>query len=203
MKRAFINFAILHDYIKLFVILYVALSAILAIFFGLFYFFLWIFFFHYFLEIVKRYYLFEKITFTDFLVSLQHCRIDLTFLCVGIAFEALAHYSIALAPGRLRALWMIEKELSLTSREIRILELFRILPKVLGTAKAAKSTAHIVNELLTHTLHKERKYFKLEKADLLCAGISLFSIFFTFSFLLHQGLSVPEIILHFFKTLKP
>ncbi len=202
MKHAFINFAILHDYIKLFIIFYVALSAILAIFFGLFYFFLWIFF-HYFLEILKRYYLFGKITFSDFLIALQHCRIDFTFLCVGIAFEALAHCSVVLAPGRLSALWMIENEISLTSREIRILEMFRILPRVLGTAKAAKSTAHIVKELLTHKLHKERKDFKLEKTDLLCAGISLFSIFFAFWFLLYQGFSVTEVILHLFKPLKP
>jgi len=41
-------------------------------------------------------------------------------------------------------LCIIENEIFLASRQIRILEVFRILPRVLGTAKAAKSTAHIV-----------------------------------------------------------
>ncbi len=202
MKRKLHRFAIFHDYIKLFVILYVSVSAIIAIFLGLFYFFLWILF-HYALELYKRFHLFRGLSFKDFLIALQHCRIDFMFLFVGIAVEAVAEHSIALAPGRMGALIRAEREASLLFREARIMELLRSLPRAVGALKASKSVAQIAKELYTHKVPKEKEKLELDKIDVAVGLIVFISLLASSAFLFAHGLSVKEILKVYITALLP
>ncbi len=202
MKKKLHNFAIFHDYIKFFVILYVSLSAIIAIFFGLFYFLLWILF-HYALELYKRFHLFHSFSLKDFLIALQHCRIDFMFLFVGIAVEAIAEHSFALAPGRIGTLVRAEREASLLFREIRIIELLRSLPRVVGTLKASKSVAQIAKELYTHKLPKEKEKLEFDRTDMAVILIVFASFFISFLFLSAHGLSTEEIFRTYTSVLLP
>lgn len=190
-KRKFHFFAINHDYIKLFVIPYIALSAIIAIFFGLFYFLLWILA-HLILEIYKRYHMFGKLDLEDFLVALQHCRVDLMFFLVGIAIEAVSHHAFAIAAGRAGSI--LEREV-LFLRELRIVEALKSLPRVLGVAKASKSVAKIAEEIALQKIYKERERFHLEKIDYVILAIIFASFIFSTLFLFSHGLDLKEIIL--------
>lgn len=198
MKQRLHFFAVKHDYIKLFVITYVALSAIIAIFLGLFYFLLWILI-HFILELYKRYHMFGKLNLEDFLIALQHCRIDLMFFFVGVAIETIAHHSFAIAAGRAGSILRLEKE-TLLLRELRLIESLKSLPRILGTIKASKSVAHIAKEIVSHKIPEERERFHIEKADIIIIAIIIGSFAFSTLFLLSHGMSFEEIVYEYLKV---
>jgi hypothetical protein len=202
MRKKLHHVAVHHDYIRLFVICYITISAILAIFLGLFYFLLWIIF-HLVLELYKRKHLFGELRLDDFLVALQHARVDIMFFFLGVAIEALAHYSFAIAAGRAEALIRLEKEAQVLLREGRLLEFLRTLPRVFGTIKATKSIAHITEQLIFHKLPKEKRYFKPEKIDFIILAVVIASLAASVIIPLSHGSSFQEILENFVEILSP
>ncbi len=197
MKQKLHEFAVKHDYLKLFIIIYIALSAIIAIFLGLFYFLLWILA-HFTLELYKRYHIFGKLELEDFLVAFQHCRIDFTFFFLGVAIETLAHHSFAVAAGRAGSILRLERE-ALIFREIRFLESLKTLPRILGTIKASKSVAHIAKEIVSHKIPKEKEKFRIEKTDIIILFIIFGSFVISTIFLLFHGVSLKDIFISYLK----
>ncbi len=200
LKKKTHEFVLNHDYIKLFVIFYVLMSVVLAVFLGLFYFLMWILI-HIVMEIYKRWHLFEKFDWEDFLIVLQHCKIDLLFLFLVIGIETLSHHPFAVAGGRLTRI--IEAEAELVATESRIVSILKALPRILGMTKAAKGTAKIAEELLEHKKVKEEKHFRLKKSDVITLIISLISILTPFLILKLKGYHTIEIIEMYLHTLQP
>jgi len=201
-KQRFHRFAIKHDYIKLFVIFYVSASAIIAIFLGMFYFLIWILL-HIFLEIYKRYHLFRKLTLEDILIAFQHCRVDIMFLFLGISVEMLTNFSFSVTAGKLLNLAKAEKSSYIVLEESNILRIFRILPRVLGTAKASKSVAKVTEELFSHKKYIEKRELKIDKWDIIILTISISSIAIAFVYPILHGASFNEVFHSFLEVLSP
>jgi len=202
MKKKVHSFAINHDYIKLFVIFYVSASALIAIFLGMFYFMLWILF-HLVLEIYKRYHLFKRLTIEDFLIALQHCRVDLMFLFLGISVEMLTHFSFSLTAGKIVNLVKAERSSYVILEESSLLRALRVLPRVLGTAKASKSVAKIAEEVFIDKKYVEKEKLVLEKWDIVVIAISMTSLLIAFVYPLLHGATLEEVVKSFIEVISP
>jgi len=192
-------FVVTHDTRKLFLIVYVGGAAIIALACGLFYFAVWVLA-HLLLEIYKRTKISPKFSWQDILISISHCKIDLTFLFMGLCIDVISHHSIAFA--------VANPQLYLA----RILRLFKfeglikvaeMMPRAFGTVKASSCVVHLSNELAENSHTPDEQSFRLKRSDLIALGITSLSLILTFVVPMIMGFSALEIAHGVVKVLSP
>jgi hypothetical protein len=144
---------------------------------------------HLFLELYKRYHLFGKIDLNEILVAIKHCRLDFAFLFIGVAVEAICEHSFALALGRV------------AEREARLIELLRILPRMVGSAKVSKSVFHLAEEIFSKKEVKEVEKFSIDRVDVALILVVMTSLSLSSAFLFLKGYSLSEILHLYFHVL--
>jgi hypothetical protein len=192
-------FVVTHDTRKLFLIVYVGGAAIIALACGLFYFAVWVLA-HLLLEIYKRTKISPKFSWQDILISISHCKIDLTFLFMGLCIDVISHHSIAFA--------VANPQLYLA----RILRLFKfeglikvaeMMPRAFGTVKASSCVVHLTSELAENNHHSDDRHFQQNRSDVLALGIICLSVTLTFLIPMSMGFTATEVVHGIIKVLSP
>ncbi|MCL6584483.1 MAG: hypothetical protein K6U11_12695 [bacterium] len=193
-------FAITHDTQKIFLIIYVGGAAVIALACGLFYFAIWVLA-HFILEIYKRVKISTRFSGKDILIALSHCKLDLTFLFVGLCIDVVSHHSIAFAVANPELYMARILRIFKLEGVIRIAEM---MPRAFGTIKASSCVAHLSHELAenSHPASSEEN-FKLKRSDIAALAISSLSIILTVAIPLGMGFTVPEIIHGLLKVFTP
>jgi len=198
-KQNLNTFVITHDAKKVFLIVYVGGAAIIALACGLFYFAVWVLA-HFILEIYKRTKISSIFSWQDVFISLSHCKIDLTFLFVGLCIDVVSHHSIAFAVanpqlylGRLLRLFRIEG----------LIKIAEMMPRAFGTVKASSCVVHLGNELAenTHTSHEHS--FQMKKSDVTALIITSLSMVLTFLIPISMGFSIHDVTHGMIEVLSP
>ncbi|MEW6381288.1 MAG: hypothetical protein AB1611_17020 [bacterium] len=193
-------FAITHDTRKLFLIVYVGGAAVIALTCGLFYFAVWVMA-HFVLEIYKRTKISAGFSGMDILIALSHCKLDLTFLFIGLCIDVVSHHSVAFA--------VANPQLYLA----RVLRIFKfegliktaeMMPRVFGTVKASSCVVHLSNELAENArIETDERPFRVKKPDIIALLIIFLSMLLTFVIPLKMGFTIPEILHGLIEVLAP
>lgn len=183
-------FVINHDTRKIFLVIYIGGAAIIALACGLFYFAIWVLA-HFVLEIYKRFKISAGFSWQDVAISLSHCKLDLTFLFVGLCIDVISHHSIAFA--------VANPELYL----VRILRIFKaeglvklaeMMPRAFGTIKASSCVVHLGNELAEGVHASDEHPFHMNRSDIVCLLIICLSLTLTVLVPIYMGFSAPELV---------
>jgi|GEM_PF-2534005 len=192
-------FAITHDTQKIFLIIYVGGAAVIALACGLFYFAIWVLA-HFILEIYKRVKISAQFSGKDILIALSHCKLDLTFLFVGLCIDVVSHHSIAFAVANPELYMARILRIFKLEGLIRIAEM---MPRAFGTIKASSCVAHLSHELAENPHTASEENFQVKRSDIAALAISSLSIILTVAIPLGMGFTVPEIIHGLLKVLTP
>jgi len=192
-------FVITHDTRKLFLIVYVGGAAVIALACGLFYFAVWVLA-HLTLEIYKRTKISSKFSWQDIFISISHCKIDLTFLFMGLCIDVVSHHSIAFAVANPQL--YLARVLRLFKFE-GLIKIAEMMPRVFGTVKASSCVVHLSSELAENSHTPEERSFHLKRSDVIALSIISLSLILTFIIPMTMGFGTLETAHGIIKVLSP
>ena len=192
-------FIITHDRRKLFLIIYIGGAAIIALACGLFYFALWVVA-HLFLEIYKRVRMNSGFSWQDLAIALSHCKVDLSFLFVGLCIDVICHHSIALAAAN-SEVYLVRMFRVLKAKTL--VRLAETMPRVFGTVKASNCVVHLAYDLAENVREDEEPKFQARKSDFISVAIILTSLVLTFIIPIRMGFTLSDVFHGIAEVLSP
>lgn len=192
-------FVITHDTRKLFLIVYVGGAAVIALACGLFYFAVWVLA-HLTLEIYKRTKISPQFTWQDIFISISHCKIDLTFLFMGLCIDVVSHHSIAFAVANPQL--YLARVLRLFKFE-GLIKIAEMMPRAFGTIKASSCVVHLSSELAENSHTAEERSFHLKRSDIISLVIISLSLILTFIIPMMMGFGMLETTHGIIEVLSP
>ncbi|MEW5802754.1 MAG: hypothetical protein AB1847_11700 [bacterium] len=192
-------FVVTHDTRKIFLIIYVGGAAVIALACGLFYFAIWVLA-HLLLEMYKRIKISSRFSWQDIVISLSHCKFDLSFLFVGLCIDVVSHHSIAFAIANpelylVRALRIFKFE--------GLIKIAEMMPRAFGTVKASSCVVHLSSELAENSHTSDEKSFKWKRSDTIALSVILLSLVLTFVVPMRMGFTIPETMHGIIEVLSP
>ena len=192
-------FIITHDRRKLFLITYIGGAAIIALVCGLFYFALWVLA-HLFLEMYKRIRINSRLSWQDLAIALSHCKVDLSFLFVGLCIDVICHHSVALAAANSEAYLVRIFRVLKAKTLIRLAE---TMPRVFGTVKASNCVVHLAYDLAENVREDKEPRFQARRSDFIAAAIIVASLALTFIIPVRMGFTISDVFHGITEVLSP